>query len=259
MILDPAINVARKSALVYMGALALTGDRLTQAYDQLAQRGEQVGESARERLRQVMSEARRMVRRDLAEGQEQIEEAGDLITQGRDRLMDALNIPTQTSLTKLNYEVARLSAQIDELRETTRRNKAQAKAQAMAISEPIPGYEKMNVEAVLAQLPAHPEATLLAVQAHEQQHANRITVLRAVERTLVNKRVGRGALNKLDGLTTVEPLPRYGELRAEEIVERTSVLSEEELLHVRAYEQDHQARITVLRAIEERLAAKVEA
>jgi poly(hydroxyalkanoate) granule-associated protein len=259
MILDPAINVARKSALVYIGAIALTGDRLTQTFDQLAQRGEQIQNSARERLRQVTSEARRMVRRDLAEGQEQIEETSDLITQGRDRLMDALNIPTQTSMTKLNYEVARLSAQIDELRETTRRNKAQAKAQATAISEPIPGYEKMNVETVIAELPAHPEATLLAVQAYEQQHANRITVLRAVERTLVNKRVRRGALHKLDGLTTVEPLPRYGELRAEEIVERTSVLSEEELLHVRAYEQDHQARITVLRVIEQRLGAKVEA
>src|SRR5687768_5148019 len=53
MILDPAINVAHKSALVYIGAIALTGDRVTQTFNQLAQRGAQVEKSTRERLRQV--------------------------------------------------------------------------------------------------------------------------------------------------------------------------------------------------------------
>ena len=82
MILDPAINVARKSALVYIGAIALTGDRLTQTYDQLAQRGEQVQNAARERLRQAASEARRMVRRDLADGQEQLESYAEELLRG---------------------------------------------------------------------------------------------------------------------------------------------------------------------------------
>ena len=46
---------------------------------------------------------------------------------GKEPLLDTLNIPTHSSLLKLNVEVAQLSAQIDELRGALRRSKAQAK------------------------------------------------------------------------------------------------------------------------------------
>jgi hypothetical protein len=265
MILDPAITLARKSALAYVGAIALTGDRVNQAVNRvnetvadLAKRGEKVQKQARTRLRKTAGQVREIVGENVAEVRETVretaaEDAGNLLVKSRGRLLDLLNIPIQSSLLKLNFEVARLSAQIDELRGIVRRSKPEAPA------TPLPGYDRLNVEAVLERLPEQTAPTLLAIRAYEQSHGNRITVLRAVKRALVERQESDGSLEKLATHTTVEPLPRYAELRAEEIVERLHSLSRAELLHTRAYEQDHQARITVLRALEERLAAKVEA
>src|SRR5262249_6135619 len=50
MILDPAITIARKSALAYVGAIALTGDMLSAAVEKLAWRGESAARATRMRL-----------------------------------------------------------------------------------------------------------------------------------------------------------------------------------------------------------------
>ena len=46
MIFDPALSLARKSALASVGAVALTGDTLTSTVNRLATRGAQVSKSA---------------------------------------------------------------------------------------------------------------------------------------------------------------------------------------------------------------------
>ena len=243
MILDSALNIARKGALAYIGAVALTGDEVARMVNRLAARGESVEATARARLRRTI----RSAREGVAEGREQIDEARMSVMNGRDRLLDALNIPTQMSIEELNAQVARLAAEVDELRGALHRRQAEATA------GPLPGYDKLNAEAVIERLAALNEPTLLALRAYEQEHANRVTVLRAIERTLIGLQAARGALAEPAGRTTVAPLPRYDELRAEEVIERLAELNEAELLHVRTYEQEHQARVTVLRAVEERL------
>lgn len=251
-ILDTATTVARKGALAYVGALALTGDVARDTFTQLTERGASAEQTARAELRRLT----RMVRRDaseaVAEGEEQVSEARSLLAEGRDRVLDTLLLPTQRSLHELNNQVERLSVAIDDLRAKTRRQKAAIPA------EPIPGYEKMNVDTVLSRLPKLEEAHLLAVQSYEQAHQNRITVLRAVERAIIELQAARGALAEPATRTSVEPMPGYEGLRAEEAIEKLAGLNAAELQHVYVYEQEHQNRVTVLRAVEERLAASAE-
>ena len=279
MALDPR-NIARKGALAYVGALALTGDQVTKTVDQLATRGAKIEHDAREQFAKVEHDAReryakveqstrarlakitRTFRVEAAEPAEAVaevmvepaEHAAGAFEKGRDRLLEVLSLPTHEDIVKLNQEVDRLSAEIDQLRKQTRRPKV-----ALAASNgapPLPGYEKLNVEAVVDRLPALDEARLLAVHAYEQEHGKRVTVLRAVERALVGLRASRNALDEPGFGLTVEPLPRYAELTVLEIVERLQGLDDAELLHVQVYEQQHAGRLGVLRAVEERLGVK---
>ena len=69
---------------------------------------------------------------------------------------------------------------------------------------------------------------------------------------------------QIDGLrrqtqAVEEPLPGYDQLNAESVINLLPSLSEQKLLAVRNYEQVHNSRITVLRAIDKQIEAKVEA
>src|SRR5688500_16096206 len=97
---NPAMNIVRKSALAYVGAIAMAGDRLTQTIDQLSKRGAQLEQDARKRLRMATVTIREDVAENqgqlLAEGKEQLAEARGALQKGRERLMEMLSIPTQS-------------------------------------------------------------------------------------------------------------------------------------------------------------------
>jgi poly(hydroxyalkanoate) granule-associated protein len=190
MILDPALSLARKSALASVGAVALTGDTVAETFERLAARGEKAERAVRVRLRLATAD----VRADIAENQEQVvaeskERLAGLrgvVEGGLGRLADMLNLPTQRSVLQLNDEVARLSVQIDQIRAQARRQ-ARAVEVAQGAVEPLPGYDKLNAEHVVDQLQTLPEPKLLAVRNYEQTHGNRVTVLRAVDKLLEPK------------------------------------------------------------------------
>lgn len=190
MILDPALSLARKSALASVGAVALTGDTVAETFERLAARGEKAERAVRVRLRLATAD----VRADIAENQEQVVAESKerlagvrgMVEGGLGRLADMLNLPTQRAVLKLNDEVARLSTQIDQIRAQTRRQ-ARAVELAQGAVEPLPGYDKLNAEHVVEQLQALPEPKLLAVRNYEQTHGNRVTVLRAVDKLLEPK------------------------------------------------------------------------
>lgn len=190
MILDPALSLARKSALAYVGAVALTSDTVAETFDRLAVRGEKAERAVRVRLRLATAD----VRADIAENQEQVVAESKerlaglrgMVEGGLGRLADALNLPTQRAVLQLNDEVARLSTQIDQIRAQSRRQ-ARAVEVAQGAVEPLPGYDKLNAEHVVEQLQALPEPKLLAVRNYEQTHSNRVTVLRAVDKLLEPK------------------------------------------------------------------------
>lgn len=242
MVLDPAFHLARQSALASIGAVVLTRDELTRLFDRLATRGEQIEQSTRQRFRKSI----RSARHHITEGEDQLKSAQTTMISGRDRLFDALQIPTSESIEELQVQVARLMVEIENL----------ARPQQKAL--PVPNYDKLNAESVIERLPKLDVPALLDVRTYEQTHANRITVLRAVERALVLRQTLDHESLPPTFHTAVEPLPRYNELRAEELGTRLAGLSEAELLHVQTYEQEHQARSAVLVAIERQLAAKHE-
>jgi poly(hydroxyalkanoate) granule-associated protein len=187
---NPAIEVARKGALAYVGAIAMTGDTIRHSFDRLAKRGARVEKAARAKLQPTAEGVRADVEggkeKIVEESKERIAEARGVFEQARDRLIDMLHLPTQTSVELLNGEVAHLSAEIDKLRAATRRQ-AKAVQEAQGAVEPTPGYDKLNVEHAVELLSTLPESKLLAVRNYEQTHSNRVTVLRAIDKLLEPK------------------------------------------------------------------------
>jgi len=192
MILDPAFKVVGKGTLAYVGAIALTSDLVGKVFQQFTERGAAFEHTAREQLDQATGRARRRFERatyslrknlglPVATGQEQASMSVNLLVQGRERVLSVLNMPTQETLHELNTQVEHLSIAIDDLRAKMRRPKAEAP------TEPLPGYDKMNVDTVVSQLAKFDEAGLRAVRAYEQEHGKRVTVLRAIEEQLVLK------------------------------------------------------------------------
>ena len=94
MILDPAFDLARKSALASVGAVALTGDTLTSTVNRFATRGAQVSKSATNGHLDVA----KLQDQVLPVSEEQRAKLRNIFEQGRDRLIGALNLPTQTSV-----------------------------------------------------------------------------------------------------------------------------------------------------------------
>ena len=75
---------------------------------------------------------------------------------------------------------------------------------------------------------------LLGVREYEVNHANRVSVLRATDRRL----------GELIGI------PDYPDLNVRDVVERLPELSDEDLAKVRRFEENHENRQGVLRAID---------
>lgn len=176
-VLNTTTTFVRRGALAYVGALALSGDAARDSFAQLAQRGVRAEQAARTQLRKLTGRVWRTADAPLADGQEQLIATRSFLARRRDTVLEALGLPTQDALHELNAQVERLSAAIDDLRVKSRRQKA----------EPLPGYDRMNVDTVLSQLPRLDEPALYAVQAYELANQNRVTVLRGIERTLTER------------------------------------------------------------------------
>ncbi|MEM8535607.1 MAG: phasin family protein [Chloroflexota bacterium] len=242
------LRTARTGTYAYVGALAMVGDRITEAFDRFEQRGAQFEQTARTQLQTLTGTVRDEV---VSEGQavaDKVEAAYDETANVRDHVLHLLQIPTQTSVENLNRQVTRLSIKVDVLNSTLRTQ------EEPALEEPFPGYDTLNVEDVLARLAQLDTASLHGVRTYEEHHDNRVMVMREVERLLLE----RSQSTPTETPVTVEPLPRYDELRADEITERLSSLSEAELLQVKQYETEHQNRVTVTRAVDKLLSEQDE-
>jgi hypothetical protein len=102
--------------------------------------------------------------------------------------------------------------------------------------EPLPDYDRLTAEQVIAKLPAVSQRTLAKVAAYERAHDARQTVLARVE-----------------ALTGDEPAPGYDELTVAEIQQLLSGGDEDLAKRVRDYERGHAARNGVLQAADRRL------
>lgn len=253
MILETVKSTARTGALASIGAVALAGDVVSEAFDDAVRSGEHTLAELR-----VSLEQSRVYKTFESEGTALRERLGTPVSRvaselqhAQGRLMDNLDLPARTAIVRLDGEVARLSALVDEMRAgKAGAPKAVASRVRMAepLPEPLPDYDTMNVDTVVSRLHKLGEAELLAVRAYEQQNSGRITVLRAVERTLANQ-----ASSTPQVKMTVEPFPRYTELGTDELRLRLVALRADQLRHALAYERDHLGRKETVALLEERL------
>ena len=103
---------------------------------------------------------------------------------------------------------------------------------------PIPGYEDLSVEEILARLPEVPHERIEALIEWEIGHKHRKTLLEAFE----------------DQREPV-PIPEYHRLTAREIVRRLRAMPRPDVRKLRRHEHRHKGRQTILDAIDRRLAA----
>jgi ferritin-like metal-binding protein YciE len=103
---------------------------------------------------------------------------------------------------------------------------------------PIPGYDELTADEIVAKLPELSQIDLAKIEAYERKHENRTTIL-----------------NRISSLQADEPWPGYDELTVNEIIAMLSQSDDDELAkRVRDYERAHKGRATVLRAAERELA-----
>ncbi|MEM8535104.1 MAG: phasin family protein [Chloroflexota bacterium] len=243
---NPIVDTAQKSVRASVGAVALVGDHITETFNKFTDRGKVVEQNAQDWFKETtgqvngnVSEGERLVEANVTKAQDQFEQI-------REQVFDTFNLPSYTSVQVLNEQIAHLSVQIDDLYDEV------LGVAPVVPTVPLTDYDKLNAETIIDQLPQYDEPTLLAIRDYEKAHNNRVTVLRTLERLLVE----RHALSSTEVETTVEPFPRYDDLSMDNLLNRVADLSEIELLHVQSYEQSHQNRLTVLEAIELRLTEK---
>jgi ferritin-like metal-binding protein YciE len=102
---------------------------------------------------------------------------------------------------------------------------------------PIPDYESLNADEIVARLRELSQVDLAKVEVYERKTHGRSTVLERIE-----------------SLRGDEPWAGYDDMTAEEIVERLRDGDEELAAGVRGYERSHKNRATVLRAAEREVA-----
>ncbi|HWF36311.1 MAG TPA: DUF892 family protein [Solirubrobacteraceae bacterium] len=102
---------------------------------------------------------------------------------------------------------------------------------------PIPSYDSLSAEDIVAKLPDLSQIDLSKIDAYERRHANRKTVL-----------------DRIASLRADEPWPGYDELTVDEIREVLSDADEETARKVADYERRHKHRQGVLEAVERELA-----
>src|SRR5215204_1090502 len=114
-------------------------------------------------------------------------------------------------------------------------------AQSVATEVPIEDYDDLNVGKIVEQLDNLSADELQRVRAYEQQHKNRDTLLKQIDRRMME--------------ATGVPIWDYDDLNVGEIVEQLDNLSADELLAARAYEQENKDRDSLIGQIDRRIKA----
>ncbi|HLM77250.1 MAG TPA: hypothetical protein VK361_02495 [Rubrobacteraceae bacterium] len=114
-------------------------------------------------------------------------------------------------------------------------------AQRVSTGVPIEDYDDLNVGKIVEQLDNLSADELQRVRAYEQQHKNRDTLLKQIDRRMME--------------ATGVPIWDYDDLNVGEIVEQLDNLSADELLAARAYEQQNKDRDSLIGQIDRRIKA----
>lgn len=211
----------------------------------------EVGERLRANAQEVQSRLR--LSRD------EMDEAGDLT---ESRVREAAEIALKVARV-LEH---RIESVVGELVELGRREWTEIESRVDSLVDrldaelddeiaPIANYDEKTVEEVLTAIDGLDHVQLRAVRSHETNHKNRITVLRAIDEKLALS--GPSFVERVEKSVTETfvPVAGYAEKNAEDAIAALKNLSKEtELAAVRTYEAANKNRVTVLRAIDEKIA-----
>jgi len=203
----------------------------------------------------------------LTEGRDEMEETSDK-TESRFRdgaeiaskVMKVIETRIETALTEL-LEMGR--RELNEVEERIEALVDRLDAELDNEIHPIAEYDEKTVEEVNAALSGLDPVQLRIVRAYEVNRKNRVTILRTIDEKLAEADEGRGKRKSLTEtvIETVQsvvegtlPIEQYNEKNVDEVVSALSNLPNEALQQVREYEVAHKNRVTVLRAIDEKLA-----
>lgn len=109
------------------------------------------------------------------------------------------------------------------------------------LEAPFAGYDSMTAKEIVAKLNGMTNAELLDVKIYEVANQNRVTVVREVNSKMVDL-----------------PVANYDSMTVSELETVLPTLSAEELNTIKEYETAHENRVTLLRAIDSKLASEEE-
>ena len=98
-------------------------------------------------------------------------------------------------------------------------------------AEPLPGYDRMSVHDINADMHNHSQAELAAIEDYEASHQNRPAIL-----------------NKLHYMRTRQPWQGYDEMPEEEIIARLENADDPTIKRVRDYEHKFHNRPVIIEA-----------
>ncbi len=220
-------TVPVSAARAYAGFWGLAYDeaqemfrRSRKVFERAEDRGEVVEGETRERVREVVEKVQRRAEEAEVELQERVEDVREQVSLATHEEVAALTAKVDA----LRRQVELLLGKIDEVIRATQEEPAPL---------PLPDYDELTAKEVAARLDNLTIPDLFVLRDYEQGKEKRVTVLREID-----ARIKRMPIPGFDGLTVdeIEPL-----LRA---------LSDAELADVARYEEKHEKRVTLLRAIE---------
>ena len=245
-----ASDKGHKVVLAYAGVLGMAYDetkslmeRGEKMLDTVTERGEKVSESAMAEAKKVRGQVEnrvedvtkqvekrfegisKRVRKQINRTQDQANAATKEIENQVHQVLKGLDLPSRERLTKLSKEIDALTAKID----------GQLAATVSTVDLPIADYDTFTVKEINAKLETLSQDELAKVQVYEAAHANRVTVMREVER-------------RMD-----LPIADYDTLTVTEINGMLDGLSVNDLAKLQAYEAVHANRVTVMREVGRRM------
>lgn len=114
--------------------------------------------------------------------------------------------------------------------------KAVSKTRVPELKAPFANYDEMTAKEIVAKIDGMANEELRQVKLYEAANQNRVTVMREVDRQMAEL-----------------PIPNYDKLTVAEIEPMLVTLSKEQLKSVRAYEVEHDNRVTLLDEIDAQL------
>jgi hypothetical protein len=171
----------------------------------------------------------------------------ELIQRGEARMEPVEKaIKTRTKKAEKRFKDVRKSA-TSRAKSTAKRTTKRAEAAADAIAPklprvaapkkaselPIKGYAGLTANEIVSQLKGLTQTELAKVYKYEKAHANRQTILDAIESKFIDL-----------------PIPTYDALTVDEIVSRLDKANEDELKLIRRYEAETKDRTTIIERID---------